>query len=82
MHSVRRASPCFVGMLLGRFHGICDPFPAVRSRRNRRSQAGKCPADGPGDHSALRMHVGLASLGLYVQLAILYVYKGYPFSST
>jgi hypothetical protein len=74
MHSVRRASPCFVGMLLGRFHGICDPFPAVRSRRNRRSQAGKCPADGSGDHGALRIRVRVTSLGLYVQPAILYVY--------
>jgi hypothetical protein len=72
--SVRRASPGFVGALLGRFHGICDPLLALRTWRKRRSQTGKCPADGLGDHGALRVCVGMISLGLYVQPAILYVY--------
>jgi hypothetical protein len=72
--SVRRASPGFVGALLGRSHGICDPLLAFRSWRKRRSQTGKCPADGLADHGALRVCVGIVSLGLYAQLAILYVY--------
>ena len=71
---MRRAPPGFVGALLGRFHGICDPLLALRSRRKRRSQTGKCPADGLGDHGALRVCVGMVSLGLYVQLVILHVY--------
>jgi hypothetical protein len=72
--SVSRASPGFVGALLGRSHGICDPLLAFRSWRKRRSQTGKCPADGLADHGALRVCVGIVSLGLYAQLAILYVY--------
>jgi hypothetical protein len=72
--SVRRASPGFVGALLGRFHGIRDPSRALLSWRKSRTQTGKCPANGPGDHGALRVCVGVVSLGLYVQLAILYVY--------
>ena len=74
MDSVRRASPSFVGALLGRFHGICNPLLAFRRWRKRRSQTGKCPADGLGDHGAPRVCVGMISLGLYVQPAILYVY--------
>jgi hypothetical protein len=72
--SVRRASPGFVGALLGRSHGICNPLLAFRSWRKRRSQTGECPADGLADHGALRVCVGMISLGLYAQLAILYVY--------
>ena len=74
MDSVRRASPGFVGTLLGRFHGICDPLLALRTWRKRQSQTGKCPADGLGDHGALRVCVGIVSLGLYALPAILYVY--------
>ena len=74
MDSVRRASPSFVGALLRRFHGICDPLLALRTWRKPRSQTGKCPADGLGDHGAPRVCVGMISLGLYAQPAILYVY--------
>lgn len=73
MHAVRRAPPSFVSALLSRFHGICDPLLTFWSRRKRRSQTGKCPADGPGDHSSLRVRVGMLSLGPYVRLALLYV---------
>jgi hypothetical protein len=71
--SVRRTPPGFVGALLGRFHGICDASLALRRWRKRRSQTGKCPADALGNHGALRVCVGVVSLGLYVQLATLYV---------
>ncbi|TCK84217.1 hypothetical protein B0G74_9040 [Paraburkholderia sp. BL9I2N2] len=73
VHSVRCAPPGFVGALLSRFHCICYPLLTLRSWRKRRSQTGKCPADGPGDHSSLRVRVGKLSLGPYVKLALLYV---------
>jgi hypothetical protein len=64
--SMHRSLPGFVCMMLSRFQGVRNsrPRPCLGRWRERGSQAGKSTTYSLGDHSSLRVDVGVPSLCL------------------